>query len=346
VLLLSPSSGLGGGIERYVETIQTSLRFLGLTADRLDLHQDRQSRTHTAHLGLYRRVRAQLTGDREPARLVVAHMNLLPTALAAARRRDIDGITVVLHGAEFWSATRHNVIYRMLARRGVRPVAVSGFSAGALFPRVRAMVLPPGLSPEWFATLVAAARAPREARPGVRLMTSFRLSGWREKGLPALVEAIRLTGRTDIQLTVCGSGAPEPELNELITATPFCSLRSNLPDADLAAEFAAADLFVLATRLQNAPIAAGEGFGLVLLEAQVAGTPVVAPAYGGSSDAFRAGVTGASPADQSPQALARVLGEILSDPQRIGEMGIAAAAWSREQFHPARYAALACARLL
>ena len=92
--------------------------------------------------------------------------------------------------------------------------------------------------------------------------------------------------------------------------------------------------------------ASGEGFGLVLLEAQLAGTPVVAPAYGGSHDTFIDQVTGTAPADESPEALARVLNAMLSDPDRLARMGQRAGEWARQAFAPDRYAALVVDRLL
>ena len=81
-------------------------------------------------------------------------------------------------------------------------------------------------------------------------------------------------------------------------------LRPGLTDHDLAAQFAASDLFVLASRTRSGRRPCGEGFGLVLLEAQVAGTAVVGPAHGGSPDAYLDGVTGATPRDESAAALA------------------------------------------
>ena len=53
---------------------------------------------------------------------------------------------------------------------GVRVVAVSNFTAGAIMRDCRATVLPPALSREWFDTLAAAAAGSRgTADPG---------SGW------------------------------------------------------------------------------------------------------------------------------------------------------------------------
>ena len=103
---------------------------------------------------------------------------------------------------------------------------------------------------------------------------------------------------------------------------------------------------MLATRTRPGRVPSGEGFGLVLLEAQVAGTPVIGPAYGGSHDAFIARTTGRAPADESVSALAELLGEMLDDPERLAMMGKSAADWSRDAFAPDTYASLAITRLL
>jgi D-inositol-3-phosphate glycosyltransferase len=57
-----------------------------------------------------------------------------------------------------------------------------------------------------------------------------------------------------------------------------------------------------------------ESFGLVALEAQACGTPVVAAAVGGLITAVRDGVSGVLIDGHSPAAWARVLGDLLADP--------------------------------
>ena len=85
---------------------------------------------------------------------------------------------------------------------------------------------------------------------------------------------------------------------------------------------------------------------MVLLEAQVAGTPVIAPAHGGSHEAYVEGVTGVAPADESAEALARTMQDLLKDPARLAEMAVLAAQWTRRAFDPDDYARLAVRRLL
>jgi glycosyltransferase involved in cell wall biosynthesis len=233
-----------------------------------------------------------------------------------------------------------------MRRPDVRVVAVSNFTAGVLMRDCRATVLPPALSQQWSDVLAAAAAGRPRHGSGIRLATAFRLAEWRGKGLPELVAAVAALGRPDVRLTVCGGGDPPTGLLRLVAEYSWCTVRPGLGDADLARELAAADLFVLATRTRGGRRAVGEGFGLVLLEAQAAGTPVIAPAHGGSRDTYVEGVTGVAPPDESAEALARTLDELLKDPDRLALMGRHAAQWARRAFAPECYAPLAVSRLL
>jgi glycosyltransferase involved in cell wall biosynthesis len=84
----------------------------------------------------------------------------------------------------------------------------------------------------------------------------------------------------------------------------------------------------------------------VLIEAQLAGTAVIAPAHGGSWDAYVEGVTGVAPADETAEALARAIDELLANPARLALLGKRAADWARESFAPERYVQLVARRLL
>jgi phosphatidyl-myo-inositol dimannoside synthase len=350
VLLLSPSLGLGGGIERYVLAIQSAFDDAGVTSRRLDLARPGPA----GHRALLAEATAALAGAATPARVIVAHRALLPVATVLARIRAVSGISVVCHGSDVWGnrwLPRWRLESRLMRRSDVRIVASSSFTAGALFPDCRATILPPGLSRTWFRELTSAAGqvgtgGARVPGADLEVMTAFRLGEWRDKGLPELTAAIAALGRPDIRLTVCGSGEPPADLLAHVSGYSWCALHPGLTDTDLAARFARSSLFVLATRTRPGRRPCGEGFGLVLLEAQVAGTAVVGPAHGGSPDAYLDGVTGATPGDESVAALARVLDELVRQPGRLDTMGERGAAWARAGFAPDRYAALAVDRLL
>jgi glycosyltransferase involved in cell wall biosynthesis len=233
-----------------------------------------------------------------------------------------------------------------MRRSPVRVVTASSFTSGALADSVTTTILPPGLSQEWFDTLTKASTDETTDRQGIALVTAFRLEDWRDKGLPQLLDAATALGRADVQVIVCGSGAPSAALLHFARNYEQCVLRPGLTDEELARQLAAADLFVLATRTRSGRRPFGEGFGLVLLEAQVAGTPVIGPAHGGSHDAFVDRVTGVAPVDESAGALAEILEDLLRDRRALQQMGRRAGEWARESFAPELYASRAVARLL
>jgi len=345
VLLLTPSRGLGGGTERYVEALEWAFTREKVQYRRIDLGRSGAS----AHAQMLAETSKRLRASIEPIRLVLAHRCLLPVGLLLARERAVRGISVICHGSDVWGTQlrpRRYLEKRLMGSPRVRVVAVSSFTSGALSGGVLTTILPPGLSRDWFDTLVKASANQAPVEPGISLVTAFRLADWREKGLPELLDALAVLRRPDIRVTVCGSGEPSRELVRLVSKHERCVLRPGLTDSDLAAQLAAADIFVLATRTRQGRHPSGEGFGLVLLEAQVAGTPVIAPAYGGSHDAFIERVTGVAPADESVEALAKVLDELLRDPCELAQMGTRAGKWARESFAPELYAARAVGRLL
>lgn len=345
VLFLTPSRGLGGGIERYAETLEWAFAAQGVQYERVDLSGPGIS-SHARMLGQARKL---LIRNEVPTRLVLAHRALLPVGALLRREPLACGISVVCHGSDVWgvrSRPRWHVESRLMRSADVRVVAVSNFTAGALASAHPATVLSPGLSQQWFEMLIEASSSVQEQGPELHVVTAFRLEDWVDKGLPQLMEGIASLGRSDIRLTVCGSGAPPSGLLQAVREYPCCTLRPRLSDVDLALLLASADLFVLATRTRAGRRPYGEGFGLVLLEAQVAGTAVVAPAFGGSHEAFVDQETGLAPSDESSQASALILGEVLADSHRLKEMGRRAAEWARKSFAPERYASRAVARLL
>jgi phosphatidyl-myo-inositol dimannoside synthase len=344
-LLLTPSRGYGGGVERYAETLDWALRSQGVECHRIDLN----SRGLAAHAQLLAQAREHLRANEVPVRLLVAHPALLPVASLLANEPANAGMSVLCHGIDVWGARpriRGWLEAVLMHGSRVRVVAVSSFTAGVLSKTRMAGILPPGLSRDWFDTLVGASRAARKPNRGIVVVTVFRLADWRDKGLLELLQAIVGLGRADIRLVVCGCGEAPTELRRLLARYDWCTLLIGLSDRDLALQLASADLLILATRTRRSRHPYGEGFGMVLLEAQVAGTPVVAPAYGGSSDAFIDHVTGIAPADESADALRNILGWLLKDPAQLEHMGRQAADWARQCFAPEIYARRAVKALM
>jgi phosphatidyl-myo-inositol dimannoside synthase len=345
VLLLAPSRGLGGGIERYISTLEWAFADQKIVSQRIDLGRPGLR----AHLKMLADGRALLRASPKRTRLVVGHRALMPVATLLAREPMVSGISILCYGDDVWNERhrpRTSVERALMKRPGVRVVAISSFTAGTLAGDCQSTILSCALSQKWFETLAAASTTIQRPTQGVQLTTAFRLADWRNKGLPQLIEAITAQHRADIRLTICGSGEPPPDLLQLVASHDWCTLRVGITDGELAIQLASADLFVLATRTRIGRHAHGEGFGLVLLEAQVAGTPVIAPAHGGSSDAYMDGVTGVSPVNESAEALAKAIREMLEDPIRLASMRKRAAQWARESYAPELYPRLVASKLL
>lgn len=348
VLLLAPSRGLGGGIERYAETLESAFAEHNVDVHRIDLYGTDKASRASAHARMAISCRGYLAEREMPPYVVIMHRGLLPTAAPLIWHYPVAGVSLICHGNELWGPrprVRGYIEGYLMRMPRLRIIATSSYTAGALSGICSARVLHPGLSREWFQVLVASTRS-IEREPGVNITTAFRLAQWREKGLSQLLSAVASLRRPDARVVICGSGQPTADLLGVIRQYKFCTLRVGLTPPQLADQYASADLFVLATQPGLESHTYCESFGLVLMEAQIASTPVVAPAYGGSRDVFIPGRTGLAPANESVDALAEVLNELLGDPHRLSYMGDFAQTWAREVFEPGLYASRAVDMLL
>lgn len=150
------------------------------------------------------------------------------------------------------------------------------------------------------------------------------------KGLEVLLKAFSALD-TDAVLWVAGEG---PETAALAAAAPSnVEWLGRISDQELAERLRSAAVFC-------APSLHGESFGVVLLEAMAAGTPVVASDISGYRDVARPGREAVLVAPNDPAALADGLRRVLDDPilaGRLVEAGAGrAAAFSMERL-AARY---------
>jgi glycosyltransferase involved in cell wall biosynthesis len=149
------------------------------------------------------------------------------------------------------------------------------------------------------------------------------------KGLPFLVEAagkiVRENGK--VRFVVAGEG---PLKNQLVAKMEKANMSSNfmflgnINDEKLPALYNCADVFVLPS-IQ-------EGQGIVLLEAQASGKPVVVFDVGGVGEAVRNGETGLLVKSGDSKELADALLRLLSDGALREKMGLAGRSFVEENF--------------
>ena len=176
-------------------------------------------------------------------------------------------------------------------------------------------VIPNGVDVERYRRAVPIARYQDGAR---NLLFLGRLEP--RKGLLDLLKAYRLLRASGLEcrLLVAGSGPQEREARRYVMTRRLGGVEflGRVDDDEKAALYRTADVYV-------SPATGGESFGIVLLEAMAAGTPVVCSDIHGYKGVVRRGREGLLVPPHKPKALATALGHLLAEPEMATRMGAA-----------------------
>lgn len=141
----------------------------------------------------------------------------------------------------------------------------------------------------------------------------------------------------DVEWVILGDGPLRPALEGLATAVGVddcVSFLGSVSDGERDHWLARGDVLVMASRMPAQGLA-GEGFGIVYLEANAYGMPAVGGNVGGATDAIVDGQTGLLVDPTDPIDLAGAIVRLITDgalARRLGEQGMARAqefAWPR-----------------
>jgi len=144
--------------------------------------------------------------------------------------------------------------------------------------------------------------APAEGRPTIFFLGRHEP----RKGLEVLLAAMAALG-PEVRLWVGGDGPQSAELRLRTAGDPRIEWLGRLTDHEVARRFAGASVYC-------APSMGGESFGVVLLEAMAARTPIVASDLPGYRRVVRDGDEGLLVPPGNVGALAAALGAVLTDP--------------------------------
>ena len=157
-------------------------------------------------------------------------------------------------------------------------------------------------------------RAPGREGGALRLLYVGRLSV--EKGISVLLEACRqLTKlRISYELNVAGAGALKPLVDDVATkkATMNVKLLGKVKRSDLAAHYRAADVVCVPSL--------DEAFGLVVVEALMCGTTVIASRVGGIPSIVRDGHNGLLVPPGSPGKLASAIERLAANREMLATL--------------------------
>lgn len=251
-----------------------------------------------------------------PAARAAAHLSYVYTPLRYAWLPDVDG-----RGATPLMAPARATL-RVLDKRSVRHVdrfaAISNVvrqRVEEFYDREAEVVFPP-VDTDFFAAVPAEASAGRE--PFV-----LGVSRWIDyKRLDLVIEA---ASRVGLPAVIAGHGPAEDELRAVaVRARVPVTFERRPSDERLRELYRTAAVLVFP---------AEEDFGIVPVEAQAAGTPVVALARGGSLDTVADGVSGALVHEQTATAFATGIERVLGMEPSAGALRDHVARFSIDAFH-------------
>ena len=201
-------------------------------------------------------------------------------------------------------------------------------------PDDKIKILHPGVDVQRFVPVarddVVRAELGWAARPVV--LTVGRLQ--RRKGQDQLIRALPRIRKTvpDVLYVIVGDGDDREYLEQLIVkhdVADHVQMLGEIDDERMIPCYQQCDLFALPNRDVDGDF---EGFGMVLLEAQACGRPVLAGDSGGTAETMRVGETGRIVPCEHSDPLADAVVELLGDAELRQQMGRAARDWVAERF--------------
>ena len=252
---------------------------------------------------------------------------------------------LILHGAEVTvpgrlpgakQALSHVLRHaRHIVAAGGYPAAEAEHAAGRRLPIT---VVPPGVDVERFRPLDDAERRGARGRFGLPVDAEVIVSISRlvpRKGFDVAIRAVAQlrARRPDLVLVISGGGRDEQRLRRLVSElqAPVVFL-GRVSNEDLPLLYGCADVYAMLCRNRWGGLEQ-EGFGIVFVEAAACGVPAVAGDSGGAAEAVADGVTGVvvrRPDDVDE--VARAFSDLLDDPERRREMGVAARRRAEQEF--------------
>jgi phosphatidyl-myo-inositol dimannoside synthase len=287
------------------------------------------------------------TARREGAETVFCGLPFL-AGIAARIHAATSGVPYVVYsyGEELSMLLTRRSMARALqgwALRGAHTVfAISRFSRDVLLgygvhpDRIRLQY--PAVSEIFFAGPTLGREEVRKALgldPSTPLvLTAARLM--ERKGIDTTIKALPLILRRfpTVVYLVAGTGADEPRLRRLVHETDVeknVLFLGDLPHAELVNYYHACDVFSMPNRELEAT-GETETFGIVFLEANACGRPVIGGNVGGPLDAIEHGKTGFLIDPTNTEELANTLMAVFDNPAMAREMGEYGRRRARERF--------------
>lgn len=312
---------------------------------RLPLWQAQYGLRSWAGLRGYRRAMQSLRGVLRQERIDAVHAGrVLPEGWLAwlLKRRHGLPYLVYVHGEDISCYGQSRELSWMVRRvfRGAETVICNSDNSRQLVvgqwrvPREKVFLVHPGADVQRFvpADLEERARTTLGWNGRCVVLTVGRLQ--RRKGQDHLILALPIIRRRvpNVLYAIIGEGDESEYLRRLARehgVEDAVQFRGAPADNELVRCYQQCDLFALPNRAVGADI---EGFGMVLVEAQACGRPVIAGDSGGTAETMCVGQTGLIVDCTQTEILADAVTDLLLDAARRETLGRAGRKWAVEHF--------------
>lgn len=266
--------------------------------------------------------------------IIAGHPNLAPIAVLLQKTFHHARAIVMAHGVEVWQSlplARRSALRAAQLVTGPSTDTVQKLNAVQHVASSRTRLLPWPLNPDFLRLTAATGLNLPVNLPGAKIILTIGRAAASEqyKGTDDLIRAVaNLQPEVpDLHMISVGGGDDLARLREVAVDSGVSSkvhFLEGLSRAELAACYAAAAVFAMPS--------AGEGFGIVFLEAMAFGKPVIAAACGGALDLVKDGVNGLLVPPRDPSALTVALRRLLQDDTTRSALGARGAAIVRQKY--------------
>jgi phosphatidylinositol alpha-1,6-mannosyltransferase len=249
-----------------------------------------------------------------------------------------------IHGEDINIATTScelKILTQSILKNAYRLVANSNFTVGLLrndwqVPEEKIALMHPGIDVSQFSQVARDPVARKYTTEGdMVLLTVGRLQ--KRKGQDAVIRSVAKLREKhpNLRYLIAGVGEQMAELRRLVAELSLekqVLFLGAVSDQEMMDCYRECDIFVMSNRAVGKDC---EGFGIVFLEAQAHGIPVIAGANGGTGDAMVHGLTGLRVDCQdyeNPVHLTEAIDDLVSTPELRRNMGMVGRKFVMENF--------------